>query len=232
MPLLRALPRRRFSEGGLIVIFALGKYWNADRLYASGVGYNTIGKPDIAANYLTQAINLEPNQALYYGGERGLAYSYTGLALALNQQKNVDQASQFSDKAIATVDKAVSLSPANVNLKRVRFGVFIMLSVINPNYLIDAKDTMEDAAAQAPTDAKIFYNLGLVYARIGQADQAMETLKRTVELKPDYKEARLAYAFLLIDKKQNAEARTQLEYILTNIDPTDSLSKQTLESIK
>jgi len=107
-----------------------------------------------------------------------------------------------------------------------------MLSPIDPNYLIEAKDTLEDAILQAPTDAKLFYNLGLVYARTGQADRAMEVLKKTIELKPDYKEARLAYAFVLIDEKQNVEARKQLEYILTNIDPADSLSKQTLESIK
>ena len=217
---------------GLIVIFALGKYWNADRLYASGVGLNTIGKPDVAINYLTRAIDLEPNQALYYGSERGLAYSYTNLALAFNQQKDADQAAQFSNKAIAAIDRAVTLSPANVNLKRVRFGIFIMLSAIDPNYLIDARDTLEAAVSQAPTDAKLFYNLGLVYARTGQEDRAMETLKKTIELKPDYKEARLAYAFILIDKKQNTEAKIQLEYILTNIDPADSLSKQTLESIK
>jgi len=217
---------------GLIIVFALGKYWNADRLYASGVGLNTMGKPDVAINYLTRAINLQPNQAVYYGGERGLAYSYTNIALALNQQKDIDQAAQFSENAIATVNKAVALSPANINLKRVRFGIFIMLSPIDPNYLIEAKDTLEDAILQAPTDAKLFYNLGLVYARTGQVDRAMEVLKKTIELKPDYKEARLAYAFVLIDEKQNVEARKQLEYILTNIDPADSLSKQTLESIK
>ncbi len=216
----------------LYLLFVTARYWNADRLYASGVGYNNVGKPDVATGYLNQAISLEPNQAVYYGSERGLAYSYTGIALAFNEQKQEDQVTQFSNMAITTVDKAVALSPANVNLKRVRFGILVMLSAINPNYLIDAKNTLEEAIVQAPTDAKLFYNLGLVYARIGQADQAIVTLKKTIDLKPDYKDARLAYAFLLIDKKQNTEAKTQLEYILTNIDPTDSLSKQTLESIK
>ena len=127
---------------------------------------------------------------------------------------------------------AVALSPANVNLKRVRFGIFVMLTAIDPNYLIDARQTLETAILQAPTDAKLYYNLGLVYARTGQADQALETLKKTVELKADYTDARLAYAYLLIDKKQNAEAKTQLEYVLTNIDPNNSLTKQALESIK
>jgi tetratricopeptide (TPR) repeat protein len=217
------------------LLFLTFRYWNADRLYASGVGYNSIGKPDVATKYLTQAISLEPNQAIYYGGsssQRGLAYSYASLALAFNQQKQTDQTTQFSNMALTAIDKAIALSPANVNLKRTRFGIFVMLSAINPNYLIDAKNTLEAAILQAPTDAKLYYNLGLVYARIGQVDKAVEILKKTIDLKSDYKDARLAYAYLLIDKKQNAEAKAQLEYILTNIDPTDSLSKQALESIK
>ncbi|MCX6705231.1 MAG: tetratricopeptide repeat protein, partial [Candidatus Woesebacteria bacterium] len=206
-----------------------GKYWYADYFYSSGKGYNSINKPDVATKYLTQAISLEPKQSIYHGE---LASSYARLAVAFNQQKDTGQTTQFSNTAISEIDKAVTLSPANVNLKRIRFGVFVMLSAINQNYLIDARNTLEAAVAQAPTDAKLYYNLGLVYARTGQADQALETLKKTVGLKTNYKEARLAYAYLLIDKKQNADARIQLEYILTYIDPNDSLTKQALESIK
>ena len=107
-----------------------------------------------------------------------------------------------------------------------------MLSTINPNYMINARNTLVAAVAEAPTDAKLYYNLGLVYARTGQMNQALTTFKKAVELKADYKDARLAYAYLLISQKQYSEARDQLNYILTNIDPTDSLSKQALESIK
>lgn len=214
------------------LLLLISRYWYADYLYASGKGYNSINKPDVATNYLVKAVNLEPNQAIYYGDQAGLASSYARLAVAFNQQKLADQATQYSNLAITEIDKAVALSPANINLKRVKFGIYVMLSAINPNYLIDAKDTLEIAITQAPTDAKLYYNLGLVYARIGQPDQAIEIMKKTINLKANYKEARLAYAYLLIDKKQFTEAKIQLEYILTNIDPADSLSKQALESIK
>jgi putative inorganic carbon (HCO3(-)) transporter len=213
----------------LMVMFAVGKYWYADYLYSSGRGYNSINKPDVASNYFTRAVNLEPNQAIYLSE---LAGSNAKLTLIFNQQKQTDQVTQFSNMAIAQAEKAVTLSPANVNLKRTKFGVYVMLSAINPNYLIDAKNTLEAAIIQAPTDAKILYNLGLVYARVGQMDLALSTLKKTIELKSNYKEARLAYAYVLIDKKENEAARNELNYILTNIDPNDSLTKQTLESIK
>ena len=79
---------------------------------------------------------------------------------------------------------------------------------------------------------KILYNLSLAQARTDQTDLAMATLAKTIDLKPNYKDARLAYAFLLIENGEKEKARTQLEYILANIDPSDSLSTQTLEGIK
>jgi putative inorganic carbon (HCO3(-)) transporter len=211
------------------VLLACGKYWYADFLYASGKSYNAASKPDVATKYLTRAISLAPNQALY---PAELANSYTTLALAFNQQKNASEAAYFSNLAVAESNKAIALSPANVNLKRSQVGLYIMLSIINPNYLTGARDTLVAAINQAPTDAKLYYNLGLTYVRIGQVDQAIDTFKKTIELKTNYKEARLAYAILLINKKQIPEARAQLEYILQNIDPNDSLTLQTLESVK
>lgn len=211
------------------VLFTVSKYWYADLFYAKGKAYNSISKPDAATGHLTKAISFEPNQALYHSE---LATSDVSLALAYYKQKDLSGTKKFTDLAIGKSDTALSLSPANLNLKRSRFGIFIMLSTIDRNYLINARDTLIDAIASAPTDAKLFYNLGLTYARIGQPDLALATLKKTIELKSDYKEARLAYAILLIDQKQNAEARVQLEYILKYIDPNDSLTVQTLESVK
>jgi len=215
-------------SAAVYLLFAASRYWYVDYLYAKGLNYNKVGRQDLASQYLNQAIKLEPNQSIYYAE---LAKSYANLALSYNQAKESTVASQLTELAIDDSIKAVDLSPANLNLKRMEFGVFVMLSVIDPNYLLNARDVLVTAAMQAPTDAKIRYNLGLIYSRIGQNDLALQTLKETVELKPNYKDARLAYAILLIDAKENSEARTQLEYILTNIDPTDSMSKQYLESI-
>lgn len=217
------------TGAALIIVWQMGSYWTADTLYAKGKAYDSVQKPDVAVGYLTNAINLEPDESLYHSE---LSSAYTTIAVAYNQQKDTTNAKNFADLAIAESDKSVALSPANVNLKRTRFGVYIMLTAIDQNYLLNAQETLLDAIAQAPTDAKLYYNLGLTYARIGQSDKALETLKKTVDLKANYKEARLAYAILLIDKKNFTEAKAQLNYILTNIDPNDSLTKQTLESIK
>lgn len=216
----------------LLLIIQIGKYWYSDFLFATGKGYNTLGKPDVATKYLTRATKLSPKESLFYGDPYGLASSYVNLALAFDKEKDATQVAQLSTLAIAEINKAISLSPANVNYKRVEFGIYVMLSGIDPNYLVNARDALVATIAQAPTDAKLYYNLALIYARTGQSGEAIKILQETIRLKANYKEARLAYAILLIGQKENLEARNQLEYILTNIDPNDSLTKQTLESIK
>ena len=215
----------------LYLIFIICRYWYSDTLYKQGSTYNqpAVNRPDLATGYLNRAINLEPEQGLYYAE---LSKSYSTLALAYEQAKESTTASQLIDAAIANSAKAVDLSPANVNFKRNQASVFIMLSTINPNFLINAADSLLSAVKQAPTDAKLYYNLGLVYARIGQNDKAKDALEKTVSLKPDYQAARLAYAILLIDSGQNDKAKEQLEYILTKISPDDTQAKQYLESIK
>ncbi len=210
-------------------LYAICRYWYADTLYAKGKAYNSVNQPDVATKYLTQAISVDSNQPLFH---IEIANSYRSLALYFYQQKDTDNTKKFTDLTLSEANTAITQSPANVNLKRALFGIYITLSAINQNYLLNAQSTLIDAITLAPTDAKLYYNLGLVYARTGQLDLALTTLKKTVELKPDYKEARLAYAILLIDKKQNAEAKTQLEYILKYLDPNDSLTKQTLEGIR
>ena len=91
---------------------------------------------------------------------------------------------------------------------------------------------MQEAITQSPTNPKFLYNLGLLYGREGQLEPALALIGKAIELKANYKEARLAYALLLIDKKEISKAKAELEYILTNIDPNDTITKQTLEEIK
>ena len=210
------------------LLFVTCRYWYADTLYAKGVNYDKVNRFDLSPTLLTKAIKLEPKQSLYYAE---IAKAYTNLALAYNSEKDSTTASELTNAAVEYSNKAVDLSPANVNIKRMQFGVYVMLSSINTNYLFDAKDVLVSAINQAPSDAKLYYNLGLIYARIGQDDQATQTLAKAVELKPNYKDARLAYAILLINTKRDDEARPQLEYILTNLDPEDSMAKQYLEEI-
>ena len=207
----------------------ISKYWYADYLYATGIFYNTKNKPDVAVSYFKKALDLEPNQPKYHND---LASSYANLTLDAYNQKDATKASEFANLALTESQKAIELSPANTNFKRSRFGIFIMFSTANRNFLLSARDVLITAIAQAPTDAKLYYSLGTTYARIGQIDLALSTLKKTIELKSNYRDARLAYGILLVKQNKNLEAKSQFEYILKNIDPNDAITQQNLESVK
>ena len=110
--------------------------------------------------------------------------------------------------------------------------MFIKLATLDPKYLEDAKNVLIEATKRAPTEAKLFYNLGLLYARTHEVDTAITILKKTVIMKPNYRDARLALAYLYIDKHMNQEAKGELNYILQKIDPDDTISKTQLEELK
>ncbi|MFI5241161.1 MAG: O-antigen ligase family protein, partial [Microgenomates group bacterium] len=199
---------QKFLVGIVIVLLVstlvlIARYWRADTLYAKGKEYNRIGNPVKAQSYLKKASDISKNEALYH---LDLATSYTDIAVELSQTDQKEQAEQFITLAIDEAEKALNLSPANVNIKRTVFTMYIKFSVIDQKYLINAAQTLQEALIQAPTSAKFLYNLGLIYARVGENELAISTIEKTIELKPNYKEARLAYALLLMDKNEKVRA--------------------------
>jgi len=141
-------------------------------------------------------------------------------------------AQEFATMADEESQMGVLLSQKNVNLKRARSSILIKLSGVDNSYLISAEETLKAATALAPTDAKLFYNLGLTQVRIGDSVGAIETLKRAVELKPNYRNARFALGILLVEDGQKVDGINELNYILEYIEPEDTLVKQQLEEYR
>lgn len=214
------------------LLFAEGKYWYADILYNRGKELNSASRPDLATPVLIQAIKLEPKQAIFYGDYYGLAYAYTQVALAYNQEKNATMSAQFKDYSVASIQKFLSLSPANVNLKRSAFGLYVRLSTIDEKYLLEARNILAETIKLAPTDAKLYYNLGIADANLTQYQSALEDFQKAIELKTNYAEARIQYAALLIHLGKPTEAKEQLIYVLGKIDPNNQTAKQALSNIK
>ena len=48
-------------------------------------------------------------------------------------------------------------------------------------------------------------------------------------MKPNYKDARLAYGITLSEQGEDKKAIEEFNYILTRIDPNDALTKQLLD---
>jgi tetratricopeptide (TPR) repeat protein len=148
-----------------------------------------------------------------------------------SEEGNSKQAMKFTETAMRESIQAIKLSPANVNLKRERASMFIKLSIIEPGLLIYGKNTLEQAVLQAPTSAKLFYNLALANLRTGDTARAIKILQETIEMKPNYRNAYYALGLIYIDENEIELARQQFKYILENIEPNDTAVQRELDEL-
>ncbi len=100
---------------------------------------------------------------------------------------------------------------------------------------------MQKAYALAPSDAKVIYNLGLLYNQNKQTDKAIPLLEKTIQFKPDYRDAYFALATILhetavdknnhvIDEAKQKKAIEYLHFIINTLSPNDKQARETLKS--
>jgi putative inorganic carbon (HCO3(-)) transporter len=213
----------------LLLFYHIFRYWQTDIIYARGKGNNDAGNYVTARDYLTSAVERSPNEALYWDE---LSQASTYIAVSLAESEKSDLADQYAQSAFNESKRAIDLSPANVNLKRDSANNLIKLSVVDPKYLLEARGELEQAVGQAPTEAKLMFNLGVAYLRTGETDKAKETFQKTIELKANYRNAYYALGLMYVDEGDNKQAAEQFMYILDNISPNDQEVKRELEEIQ
>jgi tetratricopeptide (TPR) repeat protein len=208
---------------------AVVRYWKADTFFATAKNTKvTTGNLISSQDALLKATKLSPKEAIF---RSELAENSVDIALALVGQEKSDQAQDFITKAIQNSDFAQNLSPQNLSVLRQRAATFIKLSQYDPQSILIAVQTLEKTATLAPTDAKIIYNLGLVYIRTGENQKAQTAFQKAVELKSNYREARLALGSIYAQLGKIQEAKTQFEYLL-NINPNDTVVKSERQKLK
>jgi tetratricopeptide (TPR) repeat protein len=212
----------------IYLFYSVLRLWVADTHYALGRAYNNEQRFPEARQELAFAINSYPHQADYYNE---LAESAAGIAL-LFANPEATEAETFAALADDESQQAVDLSPANVNMLRARSNTLLKVSLIDPSYLEKAKETLSKATSLAPTDAKLFYNLGLTHARLNESAESLAIMQQTVDMKPDYRNARFALALFLVQDGRQDEAIEQLVYILEYINPDDVLVQNELENLR
>ncbi|KKQ85109.1 MAG: hypothetical protein UT08_C0010G0036 [Candidatus Woesebacteria bacterium GW2011_GWB1_38_8] len=225
------------QKTGIIVILLVtgycllvtARYWYADYLYSYGKGNNDAGNFVDARNYLKRAVKLSPSESIFWDE---LSTSTSKIAYYLAEQGDQDTAQKLAASAVAESKLASDLSPSNVNILRNKASIFIELSAINPNYIVGAKDALTSATELAPTEAKLFLNLGLSYLRMGDYEKAISIIQKTIEMKPNYYNAHYALALMYIDTKDIEKAKNELRYILDKISPDDEQAKRELEELK
>lgn len=219
-------------------LILLVRFWFADVSYAYGHNLAGIGQYQQAYTYLQDAYVLRAPEPVFADD---LAISSAALAYGWFSQKDVEKAKQFAGQAVQLSDDVVQSHPNNVIYWKDRVRIFFTLAQIDPQYSLRALQAIQRAEQLAPTDAKVHYNLGVIYGQTGNLDLGVKTLEETVALKPNYREAYYALAVLYRQKATDntdkqvthpefqQKAEENLRYILTNLSPNDNPSKQLLK---
>lgn len=212
----------------LVGLVWVATYWIADSYYAAG--YRTSRAGQLAESYknLAQAVIIRPDEPVYYDE---LSVVLSGLSLASIQVGNATAAANFAQQSIAASDKALSISPNNVNFWKSRTKIYYGFSSLDPKFTQAAITALEKAFALSPMDAKISYNLAVLYGRLGQNDKAIDLLKQTIVMKPNYRDAYYALYVFYVEVKQPNLAKSVLEDYLKIVDPNDQDFKDRIKQL-
>jgi len=209
-------------------LISVAKLWQADYHYSRGDKLNKLKQYAPAFQSLIKAVNLNPGEPIYHNE---LGESAANLAVYFLNQKDATSASKLAQVAYEQSQKALLVSPRNLNLWKGRIKILYNLSLLENQFASLVLEAFQKAIELAPTDPKLLYNLGVIQNSYLLKNEASGAFQKAIELKPNYKDARYALALLLKEKGQTEPAREQLEYILKNIAPGDSSSAQLLKEL-
>ncbi|MDP4031020.1 MAG: O-antigen ligase family protein [Patescibacteria group bacterium] len=216
------------SLTALLALFGwllIGRMWRADYLF--NLGRNQVKARLLQEGWqnLSRAVQLAPTEPVFRNdlaeAEAQLAYAYSSPSAQLSKQ--------FSDQALRDADLVMQANPVNLNFYRSRIKILLTLAAVNPDYYSLTLEAFDRAIALAPTDAKLTYNLGLVYNQLGQTGLAEQLLVKTIELKPNYEAARNSLGSLYEQTQRPELAREQYQYILEFLNPGNTVVKNRLE---
>jgi len=202
----------------LFFLYILSRFWWADTLYNKGYQYNKAGKLVEAHNLLSDAINKNSGEPVYHD-EHSVVLAQ--LAVTQIDAHDATLAAILAKKSLQESDTALIISPNNLNFWKSRTKIFYAFSSFDPTFTKAAIEALQHALILAPTDPKVMYNLAILYGKDGDNKKAIEMLKTTINIKPNYRDAYAALVIFYKEVKQPNLARTTMEEYLTKVDPND-----------
>ncbi|MCL5433113.1 MAG: O-antigen ligase family protein [Patescibacteria group bacterium] len=222
----------------LYLILLLYQFWTADKAYALGYNLDRVNQYQEAYPLLVDAVSRRDGEPVFRGE---LAVNTAVLASAFYMQKDSSTGAKLAQEAIDLNNKVISEHPNNLIFWKDRVRIFYTLSQVDKQYLPVALTAIIKASELAPTDAKVTYNLGLLYGQSDDPQKAVAALEKTVNLKRDYRDAYYAlglyYRTLAVDKNGQVinpeyaqKAKGAMNFILQNINENDTQAKDALKS--
>ncbi|MCL4398114.1 O-antigen ligase family protein [Patescibacteria group bacterium] len=222
---------------GLLLELSLWNMWTADKAYALGKNLDQVNDYVQAYPQLQAAVTANPDEPTF---RDELAYNQAVLASALFTQINsatnsaiasLSAQEKFSlqspqlgasvndliNEAITNSDQTIATSPDSLPFWKDRTKMFYALSTIDQKYFQPALDSLKTATELAPTDAKVWYNYGMLLGRTGNLSAGIKVLENTISLKPDYRDAYYTLGLLYAQAGDKTHAKAEMEYIINHI---------------
>lgn len=208
----------------IIVIILFGtlgfkfiNFYMADGFFAKGIRFNEAGNPGKAYNNLTTAVNLNPKEPFY---RSEIGYAAAGSAVALSEE-DATLSSKLKIQADQETEKAIKISPKNISYLRTAVRTYFLLASIDKNYTDKTLQSIDKAIQLAPTDPKLIYNKALILGQEGKNTEAVEWVKKAIEIKSNYREAYITLGELYFAQGEKSKAIEQANIVLKMI-PGDS----------
>ena len=110
--------------------------------------------------------------------------------LSLHSTSENEDVEQIANRAKTSALEAEKLAPNNLIVLRRIANAYFLISNVEAEYESETLRVAKRLPMLAPTDPQSFFSLAKIQAGIGKEEDAKETLKKTLELKPDYQEAK------------------------------------------
>jgi len=170
----------------LFLLYSIFQLWYADTLFNQGQRALDLGNPGKSYNLLSLASELNPGEPFY---KSELAYSAAASAAAL-KETDATLSAILKDEALDQLFATLKSSPRNTSYWRSAVRTYFALSDLDQKYLTNTLDAIDTAIKLAPTDPKLYYNKALILASENKKNEEIDNLKKALDLKPNYLEAK------------------------------------------
>lgn len=172
-------------------------YWQTDIIYNAGKNNLSAGNLKESLDLLEKAHLRMPQEALY---TTSLAQAQSQAVAAINSQLENSEASLSAEtisaanilkqdllkKAEGNIKLSLSQNPHHTTIYKTAATSEIYLSLVDPKYTQEALNILLKLNELAPTDAKVIYNIGLLYETLAKKDEAQVAYIKAIEIKSNY----------------------------------------------
>jgi len=212
-----------------VLFIRIYNMWESDRIFALGKQMSQANQINIGLPLLEQAVLMAPDEPYFYE-ELAIVNALIAAALSTNNSSTV--AAQFTKRSIDLSNQMIAMNSVNLNFYKSQARVYSQLVDVDAQYIGKAKESLLAATKLAPTDPKLVYNIALIELSDGNRNQGLQNLQKSISMKSNYIQPRLSLAAEYEKDGKEAEAITQYEYILENIQASDPRSIERLTFLR